>query len=311
MPLLPFLAAITVIEPGGGAKFLGWTADGHSLVWTAADSQFAAIDEESMGMAPPATDETAKLAIVLDIRRGDKTTFLLEYKALTAAGKKTGTLKKKYASAGNAAAFDAWKKTNPLTLRPDRKGKTGTANVTVKLDEGAPAVWKGNSISYLVENEAKVSLSVACGKVTNSEPIEQTMMATYQPTWKATPYWDPAGRHVAFLLEEATVKTMRGPDGGRTSLVLVPCGTRISVVGPADAKAIKDKVADLLEKGGYNVSDIGPAKAKRAATVVYANATHSAEAEKIARSIPGGATVEKLTWKPKVDIVVAVGDSAK
>jgi hypothetical protein len=116
---------------------------------------------------------------------------------------------------------------------------------------------------------------------------------------------------VAHGLTEEGDKTMRGPDGGSRKFVIVPCGLRVSVVGPADASAIKDKVSDVLEKGGYNVSDIGPAKAKRAATVVYADAANTAEAEKLAKTIPGGATVDKLTWKPKADIVVAVGDSAK
>jgi hypothetical protein len=307
--LLPILAAVTTIDPGSSAKFLGWTADGHHVVWTASDRESSA-DEESGGMSST-LDESASIAIVHDIRRGDRKVFLIKYTAHTARGRKAGTLKKKYASAGAPAAFDSWKKANPLTMTADRKSKTGTANIAVKLDEGSSA-WKGSSIGWTVENSAKVSLSVTCGKVTNTgDLIEQEMSATYQPEWKATPYWDPAGRHVAFLMQEAVAKTMRGPEGGRSSIVLVPCGTRISVVAPASAIAEQDKVAAALEKIGYNVVDLGPAKAKRAATVVYASAKHTAEAEALAKKIPGGATVEKLTWKPKADIVVAVGDSAK
>lgn len=317
MFFLPLLAAITIIEPSVSAKLLGWSADGHFLVWTDSASETTTPeykDDGSMGdpdSMAPTLDESATFATVLDVRKNEKQFFLLKYTAHSPKGKKAGTLKKKYSTAGDAAAFEAWKKKSPLALTADKKGKSGTANITVKLDEGSPAAWKGNSMGWSVENSAKVTLSTTCGKVTNSETIEQAMGAMYTPSWKATPHWDPSGRHVVFLMEEAVAKTMRGPDGGHRQYVIVPCGLRVSVVGPADAAAQKDKVAAALETAGYNISDIGPAKAKRPATVIYADGANTAEAEKLAKLVPGGATVDKLTWKPKADIVVAVGDSAK
>jgi hypothetical protein len=56
---------------------------------------------------------------------------------------------------------------------------------------------------------------------------------------------------------------------------------------------------------------IGGPKAKRATTVIYADPAHTEVAAKLVPAIPGGATVDKLTWKPKADIVIAIGDSAK
>jgi hypothetical protein len=344
LALLPLLA---VIDPGVGAKLLGWSSDGQYLAWTSSEvaSSFpkhyfymkgddrvdvadpdklapadrAKLQEEEGGMMgeSPTTDEIVDYAVVHDARSGADQTFVLTYKAASKVGKATGTLKKKYAGLPDAAAFDAWKKQHPLAKTPGKKSAKGTAAVDVAFastdGEAKPEkpTWAKSSISWSVEASATVTLATACGKDRASEAIAQEIAAMYVPHWTATPIWDPSGHRVAFVLEEAVAKTMRGPDGGRLQYVIVPCGTRVDVVAPAGLEAATGPVADAVEKAGFTVVSIGTAKAARTQTVVYADAAHIDVAAKLAAALPGGATVDKLTWKPKADIVVAVGDSAK
>jgi hypothetical protein len=302
MFLLPLLAAVTTIELQSGAKLLGWTADGHHLVWTQTLTAYGDIADE---MEEAKVEGTASLAVVHDIQRGDRTVFVLKQQG------KTRTLLAGYRTVGSATAFEAWKKQHPITRTPGRRGKAGTANVGVKLDEGEAPTWKGEALRWTVESAATVTLSTTCGKHTNRERFEQEMGAMYLPAWTATPIWAPTGRHVVFLLEEAQARTMRGLDGGSVKLVLVACGPRVEVVAPAGLEASSGRLADAVEQAGYAVTSIGAAKQKRSATVIYAPAAHTGDAAKLAKAIPGGATVEKLTWKPKADIVIAVGESAK
>lgn len=144
-----------------------------------------------------------------------------------------------------------------------------------------------------------------------SETIEQEMAGMYEPSWTATPYWSPRGHHILVELAEAKVKTMRGPDGGRLQYIVLPCGVRVEVDAPAGLEAAAGPVADAVDKAGLAVVSIGTAKAHRTSTVIYADDAHAAVAATLATQIPGGATVDKLTWKPRADLVVAIGDSAK
>ncbi len=342
--LLPLLA---VLDPGASAKLQGWTTDGQYLVWTATEdaesfpkhyflmkgddrvdvddpaklsaADRANLQEEEGGMMgeQPVTDETISLAIVHDARSGTEQKFVLTYKALSKQGKTKPTLKPKYAGAPDAIAFAAWKKLHPLARVAGRKHAKGMASVEVTLApaDGEPApdkpVWAHEAISWSVDASAQVRLATACGKDAASELVEQQMAGMYSPHWTATPFWDPSGHRVAFVLSEAVTKTMRGPDGGRLQYVIVPCGPRVDVVAPAGLDKAAAPVADAVEKAGFTVVSIGAAKAARTQTVVYADAAHTEIASKLAAAIPGGATVDKLTWKPKADIVVAVGDSAK
>ncbi|HEU0032015.1 MAG TPA: LytR C-terminal domain-containing protein [Kofleriaceae bacterium] len=315
--LLPFVAVASTFDPGG-AKLLGWSADGHYLVWTKTviESSMPEGEGEEEMYAEPTTDETATVAIVRDVRRGDEQEFVLEYKAVSKTGRTKAALKTKLAKDGDAKAFEAWKKANPLTLVAGRKGP-GKVDVVVKFtgdsaQYAGAAKWKGNSIKWTVEDSATATLSVTCGKETRSVPLQQQMEAMYAPTWTTTPYWDPTGHRVLFAMQEAQTKTMRGMDGGRTQYVIVACGARVEVVAPPGLEAATGKVADAVEKvAGYTVVSIGAAKQQRPATVIYADTAHKDTAAPLATAIPGGATVEKLDWKPQAELVVAIGASAK
>ena len=263
--------------------------------------------------ADPQIDETIKLAVVHDARTGVESRFILEYKAVSKEGKAKGELKKKYAGSADKKTFDDWKKAHSIVMTAGTKGATGTASVTVAIDgdDADKPVTKKSSTSWTVSNAAKVTLATTCGKDKQSEVLEQTMDAMFAPSWTATPYWEPSGHRVLFVLQEAVTKTMRGPAGGDVQYVIVPCGPRVQVVATKDVEAATGKIVDAVEKAGPTVVEVGPAKQARAATVIYATDAYKAAAEKLAAAIPGGATVDKLTWKPKADIVVAVGASAK
>jgi hypothetical protein len=317
--MLPLLLVGGVIEVPHASTLVGWTSDGTALVWTSPDvsSSFPKPpdgeegDEAAMMEgAEPTIDETATIITVHDVRSGADTKFLTKYKALTKNGKTNGELAKKYAGVGDAKAYDAWKKAHPIAkLAAAKKSKAGS--VTMKAANTEDAAWKGNAYSWGVSNSVTVTLGTTCGKDTATETLQQEMAAMYEPHWTATPYWDPTGHRVLFQLKEGVAKTMRGEDGGNIQFVLVPCGTRVDVLAPAGLEAATGKVAEAVEKTGFTVTSIGPAKAARAATVIYADDAHMEVAQKLVSVIPGGATVEKLTWKPKAHIVVAIGDSAK
>lgn len=304
LPLLPLLSVATAIDLNSSAKLLGWTPDGHHLVWTETEVAHSSVEPDNP-MEEPAVEGTLALAIVYDVRRGDRQVFVT---------KQTGKPQKLLAGhkgAGNAAAFAAWQKKHPLSKVAARRGKAGRADVAVKLEDGEPAAWHGDAISWSVSSGAKVTLRVTCGKYRNTAVIDQDMGAMYAPSWTARPLWAPTGRDVAFLLEEAVATTMRGPDGGRSQIVLVACGPRVEVVAPPTLAARTEPVAAAVEGAGFTVTSIGVAKAQRATTVIYAAPAFAAEAARLAKAIPGGATVDKLTWKPSADLVVALGASAK
>ena len=342
--MLPLLAVGGVLELPQSSTLVGWTADGQSLVWTTKDSSVSypkhyyierdgervevedpsklsaeeqanmeVEDEGDMGAADPITNETATIATVHDVRTGAEHKFLMSYKALTKDGAKNAELKKKYAGLGDAKAYEAWKRAHPFSkLAAGKKSKTGSVTISAVGGEATTAAWKGNTYSWNVPESVTVTLGTVCGKDKATETLQQEMGAMYEPNWSATPYWDPTGHRVLFQLKEAVAKTMRGEDGGNIQFVLVPCGPRVDVVAPAGLESATGKVADAVEKaGGFTVVSVGAAKAARTATVIYADDAHMEVAKKLVAAIPGGATVEKLTWKPKSNIVVAIGDSAK
>jgi len=347
--MIAFLAAALALSVPGDARLLGWTDDGRYLVFTgteatgsthktyylpkgddrveienpdklsAADRARLVAEEDDMDGQE---DERAWLATVTDVRTGEAQRYLLKYAALSFEGRTKGELKKKVAALPDGRAFEAWKKGRTFVKGPGRGGPHGCkADVAVAIehrsedgDDGdaqAPPRWKRDRISWTVSYQAKVTLASVCGPDRSTEIVEQGMAAQYVPEWSATPYWDPTGRRVLFVFEEAVTNTMRGPDGGHLEYHVVTAGPRVELLAPDGLAAATGKVADAVEAAGFAVVATGTAKQERAATVVYADDAHAAIAAKIAAAIPGGATVDKLTWKPKADVVVAIGASAR
>lgn len=342
--LPPRAGSAAPLKLDAGTKVLGWSSDGQHLVWLSSaavgsapkryflkkgskrarirqpeklpESEQALLEVEDGDDDRFETHESASLAVLHAVRTGEEKRFLLSYKALTYEGRSKGELKKKLGDLPDAAAFAAWRKEHPLVWVPGRKGpRGGRAEITVKAEgdaaDAADATWKRNTLRWSVMGEVHVTLGAARGKDRGVETFEQGIGATYTPTWSATPYWEPSGRRVAFLLEEDVEQTMRGPDGGNIEVHVVPCAPRVEVLANVGQEAATGKAAEAVERVGFAVVATGAAKTPRAASVVYAAEGHAEAAAQIAAAIPGGATVEKLTWRPKAEVVVALGDSAR
>ena len=69
-------------------------------------------------------------------------------------------------------------------------------------------------------------------------------------------------------------------------------------------------VASAIEKAGFAPLYMGLSKKARDASVVYSAAGSEEAAARIAAAIPGGATVDKLSWETQADVVVAIGKTA-
>jgi len=344
----PFVAVVaSVWTPSADADLLGWTADGRYFAWTETqsvesvakryyiekDGEEVDVDPDKpppgakvkvmeMGMASQ-VDEVAKLGIVRDSWRDRSEVYLLSYSAQSHDGKRDQTLRKKLGQVSSSAAFDAWKKAHALTKTAAKSSPAGSIAITVDLvrsqnidpnDKPDPPEWHGAALHWAVGLEvevAKLSVVATCGTAKTTFDAEQHTDAMYVPHWSATPIWAPGGRRAIVVVAEAKSKTMRGPVGGTTQLAVFPCGTRVEVVAPAELDTRAEPVAAALDKAGYAITRIGPAKARRSKTAVYTDDAHREIATKLAATIPGGATVDKLDWKPNADIVVALGDSAK
>ena len=122
-------------------------------------------------------------------------------------------------------------------------------------------------------------------------------------------YWSPDGRYVAWVVSPSR---FHGMDG--SSLVTASVGAagpQVQVLGmPEVLKVATSKVTAAVEKQGAMVVFVGRAKKARATSVVYAAAGSEREAQAIAKALPGGGTVEALTWAAGVELVVALGASA-
>ncbi|HEY4222071.1 MAG TPA: hypothetical protein VGO62_12030 [Myxococcota bacterium] len=92
--------------------------------------------------------------------------------------------------------------------------------------------------------------------------------------------------------------------------VTLPPGCAASIVGNA---AVVDSVGVTVAfslSRGKDQAPIAAAKAERATSVVYASPACTAAAKDVAAHVPGGATVELLTWKASGGVVVALGASS-
>src|SRR5207245_1905749 len=68
-----------------------------------------------------------------------------------------------------------------------------------------------------------------------------------------------------------------------------------------------DKVKKALTAAGLTTLREAKATAVRDTSVVYAAKGAEAVAKQVAASVPGGATVEPLTWKSDAAVIVALG----
>jgi hypothetical protein len=116
-------------------------------------------------------------------------------------------------------------------------------------------------------------------------------------------WWSPDSRRA--LLELIT-------NDSSTFLLVPGAFPRVQVLYPPKAPLDGDalvKVDRLAAKAGLVVAFAGEAQKARPKTVVYVAKGSEAQAKALAALLPGGATVEPLTWKVNASVVIAVGAS--
>ena len=121
-------------------------------------------------------------------------------------------------------------------------------------------------------------------------------------------YWSPDSRFVLWEIETA----IEGTDESDTTYLVGSGGLpRAQVLASADLlPKVTSSAITAADGAGLVVVRIANAQKPRAKSVVYAEKGFEAQAAKVASALPGGATVEALTWKAGAEIVIAAGTSA-
>jgi hypothetical protein len=137
-----------------------------------------------------------------------------------------------------------------------------------------------------------------------------SMLTAAKGIWQAYP--SPDSAHVAWVFSG---KEDLGSDQSQDIDEVWISGDgsfAVEILGLMDAKdTALPRVVKALTEAGFPPAKTGKAVKPRKASVVYTAKGAEAKAKAVAAAIPGGATVEPLTWKSDCDVVVAVGDSAK
>jgi hypothetical protein len=127
-------------------------------------------------------------------------------------------------------------------------------------------------------------------------------------------WWSPDRRRIAWFMSIVQAK----PNGQgdfeiyhRGLVGFAPAeGPRIEIVSRGIPAQTIDRTLAAIEKAGFAPTLVGEAEELRKKTVVYAAGEWAEQAKRVAAAVPGGATVEPLSWKPPYDMVVALGASA-
>jgi hypothetical protein len=204
------------------------------------------------------------------------------------------------------ADLESWKKKHPMAKSAaSRLGPDGKSKADVKIlrsTASGSTGWTKNSwspdahqvVELRVSRDGKSALSLNWPSA----------------AFSAEPYWSPDGLRIAWLVVISDRVEM---DGTRHYQLGLGAGTGPRMHLVADKGILAEagpKVAGALEKAGFGALFIGSAKKARDASVVYAAAGFEDTAAKIAAAIPGGATVDKLSWPTEADVVVGIGRSA-
>lgn len=121
----------------------------------------------------------------------------------------------------------------------------------------------------------------------------------------------PSGRWIAVVAAANPYWHMRsGYSAARGGVALVPAGFETQVLRKAAQAEVAERLKTELSPD-WVVVEVADALGARDRSVVYAAAGREEEAALLASRIPGGASVEPLTWDvPQACLVVALGASA-
>lgn len=199
-------------------------------------------------------------------------------------------------------AFLAKEDGEAVTLTPSRTSPDGKSKAVVVVNAAAAGgAWVGDQFRPAGITSAELR-------------VERDGRAMVSRNWlhgvlEATTLWSPDGRYVAWVL---TTSDWSGMDGSRSFQVVVGPGrgTRTQVLAAAEVLAKgSPKLLDAVEKAGLTLAFVGPAKKARPRSVVYAAKGFEADAQRLAALVPGGATVEPMSWASGADVVLAGGSS--
>jgi hypothetical protein len=264
------------IQPGLYAeKPVGWTADGRYFAWKGAHVQGEEGDERPVfGVVDTRTDRTEVMS---------------------------------------PASFEAWQKGHALSP-PNASARCGEAELVARVEalggfEPEVATLTDGALSLPYQGaERLMTLGVVQG---GTEWIQVEIGSDWRLLGMAArPAWSPDCRLVAWVLAGYPPSdAATGPWLPDRTVVVRPAGPLIHIMAHGSAPQTVDPIYDALRGAGF-APHVGPKAMKdREATVVYTSGPAKAVAEKVAAAIPGGATVEPLTWATPADLVVAAGRS--
>ena len=198
---------------------------------------------------------------------------------------------------------DAWTAAHPTTpASPSRTSEDGKAEASVTVHApGGGGSWSGNV--WTPSAQATVDLDVVReGKTTSSAVWSGTIHSL-------DVYWSPDRKRVAWLIRPSS---WMGMDSSfEVAIELGSAGLpRIQLL--ADKSILKTALPQArkaLDAAGFLITGSGLALKARPASVVYFAVGQDALAKTVAAAVPGGATIEKLSWKASAEVVVALGSS--
>ena len=209
------------------------------------------------------------------------------------------------------ASAEKWLKAHPIVppvvgRAADPKGPTLTLE-----QKGPPAgQWKdGKFMAHGKEAPSNGSIYPSWKKVPLTVTLEtagaKKLLASRE--WQyaelvVTPFWARDGSAVVLVSHQSGPGNWEGDDSLEALLPSAPSIEVLVSKGLDPASLVA-----ALRKAGFPVAHTGPAQSAREKTVVYAAKGAEAAAAKVAAAVPGGASVQPLTWPSPAEVVIAAG----
>jgi hypothetical protein len=282
------------------ASFLGFTEDGAYAAYTLWERH-----------CEPGEIWERQDAVVVEVATATATRYTLALEGSAAGFRKNNR---------PAKEFEAWKKAHPVS--GEAASVNGERRAIVEVKPGS-ARWRKGTARFEPDERAGVcdasgkctpgpSVFYSIGDASNAWPIFSTPMhqsaGGYQPG-RVEVFWSADGKRAAFVTNWGWVMP---ENPGHGEVLFAPAtGPRLELVADAkfsDAAAMAAMRA--LDAAGIVVLRRGKAKVERELSVVYAAKGAEDFAAKVAAAVPGGASVEPLTWKADAEVVLALGASA-
>ncbi|MBX7097272.1 MAG: hypothetical protein K1X89_06155 [Myxococcaceae bacterium] len=303
--MLALLSLPAVADPQG------FSSDGRYWVTTETLSgTLGQVDENTGAQEGPFW--SASLAVVNDLLTGKAERYALSLKG----DDKKATAKAQDAVKGlpDAAAYEGWKKEHPLTLHLSRTSPDGKRTAEISVKPSDEVSWKQGTFTF-----ERMFSDDGCRSLLTFSVVTDGKAQPVQTWWgegpsagmlsgTVKPAWSPDGRRVAWVIH----RNMGMVRDTAMDLVKLSAtsGPRVEVLADKSiAEQAVPKVTEALGLKGTFVANVGPAKKARDASVVYAAKGFEAQAKELAALVPGGATVEPLTWKTESELVIAAGRS--